>query len=171
MFMDKYEITIMKKIQELNITKQCIYLSKPFNSFTFAIILFILFVFKILNFKEIVIILLAILIVFLLKNIFRRVRPYNNSIFISNKTNKQNGNHSIFKNDKYSFPSGHTLIAVVLCFILIKKYKNFKYINILYFVPVLVGFSRVFLGVHYPSDVIFALIIGSIYFSLINKYI
>ena len=43
--MDKYEITIMKKIQELNITKQCIYLSKPFNSFTFAIILFILFIF------------------------------------------------------------------------------------------------------------------------------
>ena len=138
MFMDKYEITIMKKIQEVNITKQCIYLSKPFNSFTFAIILFILFVFKILNFKELVIILLAVLIVYILKSIFRRDRPYNNSIFISNKTNKAHGNHSMFRNDEYSFPSGHTAsafcILISMCFLLNNNFYSEISLKLLFFV-------------------------------------
>ena len=67
----------------------------------------------------------------------------------------------------YSFPSGHTLTSIVLyttlCYMctLYKTKKEkiicFTLVNILIF---LIGFSRVYLGVHFFSDVIGGLILG-----------
>lgn len=65
----------------------------------------------------------------------------------------------------YSFPSGHTQNAATLYPSIIYNCKfKLKTKKILWIVVIaltfLIGFSRVFLGVHYPKDVIVGLILG-----------
>lgn len=60
--------------------------------------------------------------------------------------------------DRYSFPSGHTLHAV--CFSTIAIYHVPSLAWILVPFTLLVASSRVILGLHYPSDVFVAMLIG-----------
>ena len=64
----------------------------------------------------------------------------------------------IKKPKSYSFPSGHTAssfgVAVVLS-------EAFPEISILFFsLAIFIGFSRIYLRVHYPTDVIVGAIVG-----------
>ena len=60
----------------------------------------------------------------------------------------------------YSFPSGHTnsIVAAFGCIALIVKKRWVRIVCIV--VIVLVAFSRMYLGVHYPTDVAFSLVVG-----------
>lgn len=60
--------------------------------------------------------------------------------------------------DKFSFPSGHTLHAVVFSFVAL-SYFPFLMPIVLPF-AILVGISRVVLGLHYPSDVLAGALLG-----------
>ena len=62
----------------------------------------------------------------------------------------------------YSFPSGHTagITGTMGCLARIAEKKWLRAVFII--VIALVGFSRLYLGVHYPSDVLFSLIVGVI---------
>ncbi|CAN4273010.1 PgpB Membrane-associated phospholipid phosphatase [Methylophilaceae bacterium] len=62
--------------------------------------------------------------------------------------------------DKFSFPSGHTLHAVVFGLVAINYYPALSFI-IMPFVS-MVALSRVVLGLHYPSDVLAGAFIGSL---------
>ncbi len=75
-----------------------------------------------------------------------------------------------------SFPSGHTASSFTAATIIGLKYhlksKGWKYWLIcpLLAFAVLVGFSRIYIGVHYPYDVIFGAFIGIICASIVLKY-
>lgn len=64
-----------------------------------------------------------------------------------------------------SFPSGHTSNATSVFYILSREYNRYY----LMLIPVVVGLSRIYLGVHYPSDVLFGFIIGLIVAYVIDK--
>jgi undecaprenyl-diphosphatase len=93
--------------------------------------------------------LIARLSVLILKRITHRPRPsfvYENVHLIG---------HPIFS----SFPSGHTTLATAICVILCFKYARFSAIYIA--LTILAGISRIYVGQHYPSDVIAGFILGS----------
>ena len=103
-----------------------------------------------------------------LKNIIQRPRPTEFRII------NQNG---------YSFPSGHSMASAAfygfLIYLIYKKVKN-KYlkwtlISLLSILIILVGASRVYLGVHYTSDVIAGILISTSYLimftSIAKKYL
>lgn len=60
--------------------------------------------------------------------------------------------------DHFSFPSGHTLHAVMLCILM--GYSMPSLLFILFPFTVLVAISRVVLGLHYPSDVLAGAMLG-----------
>lgn len=60
--------------------------------------------------------------------------------------------------DRYSFPSGHTLQAVVFTTVAVFYYPGLALILVPF--TLLVASSRIVLGLHYPSDVLVATILG-----------
>ena len=85
------------------------------------------------------------ILITIIKNRVKRERPFVNTKII---------NHEWFKVTHYSFPSGHTLNAFLLFYIL--QHHGYLIGNIYYIIPYLVGLSRIVLKVHYPSDVFVA---------------
>jgi undecaprenyl-diphosphatase len=60
--------------------------------------------------------------------------------------------------DRFSFPSGHTLHAVVFTAIACAWFPSLAILLVPF--ALLVALSRVVLGLHYPSDVLAAIVIG-----------
>lgn len=115
----------------------------------------------------------------IIKNIVKRPRPYMVNNEIVNHKPVASGDISDPLIQGYSFPSGHSQGAAALypAIAMCGQKKWQVYIAII--VPLLVAFSRIVLGVHYPTDVIGGLFIGvcfavGMYFLLKvvkNKYI
>lgn len=96
----------------------------------------------------------------LLKPLVNRPRPYvlyeNNAQFM-----KWFMNAGSLKEKDYSFPSGHTTAAFSYCTVLFLIFrKKYRFSWILQVIAVFVMISRVYLMVHFASDVIAGMIIG-----------
>ncbi len=100
----------------------------------------------------------------MLKNVVLRLRPY----FASDKIQllrKIDADADIWdvSAQGYSFPSGHSANAVTLYGSLAAHEKKRRLLWVLALVlPLLVGFSRVFVGAHYPTDVLCGWALGAL---------
>ncbi len=68
----------------------------------------------------------------------------------------------------YSFPSGHTLSSVIGATILTKTDRRFGYAAIP--LAALIAFSRLYLYVHFPSDVLAAAVLGVVIGALVYRF-
>lgn len=87
----------------------------------------------------------------ILKPLIGRIRPYdiNTGVVLL-----------IDKLSDFSFPSGHTLVAfgfAASVFLCNKRYGRFAFVF-----AILMGFSRLYLYVHFPTDVLFSIILGCV---------
>ena len=97
----------------------------------------------------------------LLKHIFVRTRPVG---------------IGLISESGYSFPSGHSMAAVAFYGFFIylilnsklDKYKKIVFSSLLLLLILLVGVSRIYLGVHYASDVLAGFSIATVYLILFN---
>lgn len=87
----------------------------------------------------------------LLKYLFRRTRPYYVSPLRELRYRRL---------DSYSFPSGHATTSFGLAFLISCFYPILPVQMAAYFVSSLIGFSRIYVGEHYPSDVISGALLG-----------
>ena len=108
-------------------------------------------------------ILCVIIVNVILKNIIMRPRPFDmiNELTVL-----------IDKPYDYSFPSGHTALSFTAAIIYYYYHRN--KMGILFLIlAALIAYSRLYLGVHYPSDVLggllVALIISYITIKIMNK--
>lgn len=105
---------------------------------------------------------LVFMLNYILKLIFSRTRPIDINIITETG---------------YSFPSGHAMISLAiygfLAYLLWKsdyKYKKIG-VSLLVLLIVLIGISRIYLGVHYTSDVIAGFIVSLGYLLLFIDFI
>lgn len=100
----------------------------------------------------------------LLKRIFIRTRPTS---------------YMIIKQGGYSFPSGHSMLAMSfytsITYIVLMKIKNPNLRRMLWTLNFLIvfsiGYSRMYLGVHWPSDIIAGYLMGFLIFILGKEFI
>ena len=86
-----------------------------------------------------------------LKNIICRLRPCN--VFTDFPM-------LIARPTSYSFPSGHTSSSFAAALILTLRHKKIGWLA--YIPAVLIAFSRIFLCVHYPPDVLAGILLGTL---------
>lgn len=71
----------------------------------------------------------------------------------------------------YSFFSGHastSFAATVFIYLLLKS--RFKYLGLIFIWPILFSLSRIFVGVHFPSDIIVGAFAGTIIAIICSKF-
>ena len=93
---------------------------------------------------------LASLLSFIFKHIIDRVRPFEAYDFLE----------KLSVGGSPSFPSGHTTAAFAVSVGLILAYPKWYVIVPAILWAILAGYSRMSLGVHYPSDVLAGIILG-----------
>ncbi len=136
----------------------------------FLIILYL--VFKHLGWKHalLVIGIITLILIFtdqsvnLVKGYFQRLRPVNNPEFADVMRIVQRRN-------SYSFFSGHaanSMAVAVVLYLIMKPYL--KYMGFIFLWPLIFAYSRIYLGLHYPVDIlcgyIWGMMMGLLFFQL-----
>lgn len=102
-------------------------------------------------------------VVELCKSTFMRLRPCNDP--------EINGIiRIIHQTPTFSFFSGHaanSMATMTFLFLILKKHYKYSYLIFLY--PLIFAYSRIYLGVHFPSDILTGYVVGILFGILFYK--
>ncbi len=148
-YIDNFVLELIKTIRAGILDKTFIFIDKYLNYYVLA---FIITLIPLLKNKERlrnllkfwVSFLSAGILVYVLKILIARPRPLL----------------SLIEELDYSFPSGHATIMFALLPVFLSSFKEYRYYWLV--LALLISFSRIYLGVHYLSDVIGGIILGLI---------
>jgi len=105
----------------------------------------------------------------LFKDYFQRIRPCNDEEII--------GIIRVVKtSDTFSFFSGHaanSMATTVFTFLILKRY--YKHVSLLFLFPLIFAYSRIYLGMHFPGDIITGYVFGTAFglvsYKIYQRYI
>ena len=100
----------------------------------------------------------------LLKPLVGRIRPYDYQIDVLGKTMDEllvAGKLLVDTPHDFSFPSGHTIASFEACVVLLMADKRLGIPATI--LAIAIAFSRMYLYVHYPTDVIVSVFLGSLF--------
>ena len=132
-----------------------LFITKQFNWIPlFAIIMYLAF--KRLGWRHAVLVIFVVALLItvtdqttnFIKNSFQRLRPGNNpeiSEFI----------RAVQKRKSFSFISGHASNSMAVAFLLFNVLRPYlKYTGLFFIWPLIFAYSRIYLGLHYPGDIL-----------------
>jgi undecaprenyl-diphosphatase len=100
----------------------------------------------------------------MLKPMVARMRPYDYQINVLKKSWSDilvAGQLLVGKQSDFSFPSGHTIASFEACTVLMLGNKKLGIPATI--LAILIAFSRLYLYVHYPTDVLVSIVLGTLF--------
>lgn len=155
---DEFLIEYIASLRSISLTN--FFLGIEFISSTIIIIFFLIlisFFFKKLRFPLVFSIGTTVILGFLLKFSFQRLRPYQEKIVPLASEKLIEASHLIWN---FSFPSFHAMLAFATFPIISNRFPKFRFVWLIF--AILICLSRVYLGVHYVSDVLIGAAAGYI---------
>jgi undecaprenyl-diphosphatase len=151
-----------------------LFITNQFNWIPLFLLVFFLII-KRFGWKKggVIILTMAILVAFsdqftnLIKDTTQRLRPLNDPR-ISDQL------RTLIHPRSYSFISGHATTSTFFAtYTILLMRQRYRYIWLLALFPILFSYSRVYLGVHYPIDIICGIItgivLGRLYYYIVKK--
>ena len=107
----------------------------------------------------------------LLKNTVQRLRPSHNTELVDQIHLIDYPDGKLYRGGKFGFPSSHAANSIVFAFFVIfflSAKRKWIIIAAICWAG-LIGYSRIYLGVHYPGDLLGGYIIGTLFAFLFGK--
>ncbi len=71
--------------------------------------------------------------------------------------------------EDFSFPSGHTYSSFLSAFVILTQNKKWGIVTLL--VAIIMAFTRLYLFVHFPTDILGGIILGAVIFFIVKKFL